>query len=257
MRGRALAGIAALAVLLGTACSGGSSASVDSFGGCPIRPGVVCRDQDLRHTSVVAANLQGADLSGSNLEGADLRDADLRGAKLVGANLAGVSFMGANLAGADLTDAQLYITNFSRANLEGAVMTAADKQCGVIDPDGRFVEGEACKETFTAPTTQPGSSAPTRLEYFRAVEPAVCLNDLSGTGIEVEWKTANALGTTFLVDGIRVGGSKKARGRARLPFVCDGAPHEVEMQAFGAQSPLISKSFSLELSAGSRDSNRR
>jgi len=242
--------LTAAAVAVPAACATGSSSRVDNpYGSCKIGPGAVCRDQDLRAVSLVSADLRGADFTGSNLGLVDFRDADLRDALLVGTDLAGADFTGANLAGADLTDASTFFTNFSLANLEGA-NTAALKRCAVIEPDGRFDPGSGfCQQITSATTNPPTQSSPT-LEYFRAAKPAVCLNDVSGTGIEVTWKATGVLGITFFVDGVRVGGSKKTKGTTRIPFVCDGKPHTVGVQAYGAVPPSLSESFTLALEPG-------
>ena len=246
---KTLAGVVITSVVFGSACSFWSTPSPDSFGSCKIEVGAVCRDQDLRNTSAVAANLRNADFTGSDLEGADLTNADLRGATLVGSNLVLVNFTGANLAGADLTGARINITNFTGANLDRVKMPVAEKQCSMIDTTGRFVEGEGCKDQFTPGTTVAPSTEPTTITSFLASDPVVCIDDLGGIGIDVQWKTKNALGSSFFMDGLRVGGSDQQSGRARLPFVCDGKSHKVELRAFGAQTALVAKSFVLSLTS--------
>ncbi|MBP0017569.1 MAG: pentapeptide repeat-containing protein [Cyanobacteria bacterium SBLK] len=89
-----------------------------------------CVQCDLRHSSLILADLQGADLRGAdlrfanfsqaNLTGTDLSGANLTGASLNGANLAGAILVGSNFTGADLRNAYLMGATFSQTRLDGA-----------------------------------------------------------------------------------------------------------------------------------------
>jgi hypothetical protein len=246
-----------LAVALGSACSDGPMADPE-FGDCKPRPNGACRDQDLRNISLVSADLQGMDFSGSTLSDADFRDADLTGAKFVGATLAFTNFARANLRDADLSGALLFGTNLTDADLEGA-NTEGAQRCNTVEPDGSYTVGElrddqgrltpcggaGAAATPTTPTRP--SSGPPRVEYFRQAEPTRCITDVAGTGIDVEWSIPNANTMTFYVDGIRIETSSRRKGEVRLPFVCNGEPHIVSVQAFGAADPPANAAFSATL----------
>ena len=83
MHRRVLA-VAIVVAAVAAACSTGSGEKDEAGTDCQIRVDTVCRDQDLRSVSMVAANLRGADFSGSDLTSSDFRDSDLTGAKFVG-----------------------------------------------------------------------------------------------------------------------------------------------------------------------------
>lgn len=233
--------------VLSAACSN-SSDQADEAGPCQIRPGTVCRNEDLQGVSMVAADLRGADFSGADLSGADLRNADLTNAKFVKAQLGAVNFTGASLRNANLTGATLFSTNFTGADLAGAIKTGW-YACNVTQPDGALVVGDcpAASNGSILPTTKKPTGPPA-VQYFRLQPPGRCLNDASGTGIEVEWSVQNVTAITFSVNGTRIdGGSVQPIGTARLPFFCDGKPHVVAMQAFGTQSRIASSSFTASL----------
>jgi uncharacterized protein YjbI with pentapeptide repeats len=234
--------------IIAAACSGGSD-EADEAGPCEIRPGVVCRDQDLRNVSMVAADLSGADFSGTDLRGSDLRDANLTGAKFVGAFLGGVNFTGATLKDADLTKANLFGTNFTDADLTGAIETDV-YTCNVTQPNGALVAGD-CPASGGGSVVTPEGPEPTGppvIEYLRLDPPGRCLNDAAGQGVEVEYRTRNATGVTFSVDGVRIDGTSKVRGVKRLPFVCDAKPHTVGMRAFGRPGdPSAASTFTTAL----------
>jgi Pentapeptide repeats (8 copies) len=246
-----------LVVLVAAACSSNGAAQPDEAGPCKIIPGVVCRNQDLRGVSLVAADLEGADFSGSDLRGSDLRDANLTNAKLVGASLGDVNFTGASLKGADLSKANLLGTIFTQANLSGANRTGTFV-CNVVEPDGAITAG-VCASADTNPDVQPfgptptAPTAPPKVEYFRAAAPERCLNDAAGTGIDIEWSIRNSTGMTFSVDGIRIAESAKPRSSTRIPFVCDRKPHTVTVQAYGAVLPQATASFTASLAATAPD----
>ena len=72
---------------------------------------------DLSNSSLVNADLNGADFSHANLNGVSAKRADLGGANLTGANLTGADFSkadlrAANLSGAILNDAILVMMLF-------------------------------------------------------------------------------------------------------------------------------------------------
>jgi Pentapeptide repeats (8 copies) len=238
--------VAAVVLVVAAACSSGGN-DVDRAGPCAIQPGTVCRNEKLQGVSMVAANLRGADFSGADLSRADLRNADLRNAKFVNAQLGGADFSGANLTSADLTGARLYYTNFTGANMTRTVKTGTFS-CNVIQPDGGLAAGVCPSGSGSVITTPPAPKGPPSIQYFRATPPARCLNDASGAGIEVEWSTRNVTGLVFSVDGIRIpGGATKPTASQRLPFLCDGKPHTVTMQAFGAGTQNTTASFTVSL----------
>jgi hypothetical protein len=245
---RPLVGLCLLILLGLTACSGdGGAAQDDTFGSCRARAGAVCRNEDLRAVSLVAADLPKIDFTGSNLRNADFTDADLSGAKLVDADLSGTDFTGANLTGADFTGALMFGTVLRNAKTEGLIMAAADRRCIVTMPDGSVERGEQCAAQAEQPTAT--ASAPV-IEYFRAVEPVECIEDASGTSIEVEWSTRFVNSVTFFVDDIRTSSESRRKGRKQLPFLCDGQPHPLLLQAVGPVPPLATASFTASVEAG-------
>jgi hypothetical protein len=239
--------VAALVIVVFAAACGSGGDTADQAGPCKIEPGVVCRNENLQGVSMVAANLKGADFSGSDLTRADLRDADLTGAKFVKSGLSAVNFTGANLTNANLTGANLFSTNFSNAILTGANRTGTFV-CNVTQPDGGLVTGQCPSGGSSLVPNPTPSSGPPSIQYFRPASPPRCLNDASGPGIEVEWASTNVTALSFSVDGIRIdGGAVQPTGTQRLPFNCDGQPHVVMVQAFGAATQSTSSSFTVSL----------
>ncbi len=240
--------VAALLVAgLATACSTGTTGGNEA-GPCEIKPGTVCKDMDLRGVSMVAADLTGADFSGTDLRGSDLRNATLNDVNFSGANLGAINFTGASLKGANLTKTYLFQTNFTNANLAGTNTTGAFI-CNMTEPDGGREPGNCASAPNATPTTTPGTptGAPQVLS-FTISRPGRCVNDSAGDGIEVDYKTRNTSGIVFVVDGIRLDGPSKASGMKRLPFVCDGKPHTVELWAYGAPGvPSVKKSLTARL----------
>ncbi len=198
---------------------------------------------------MVAADLHGADFSGADLSGADLRNANLSNAKLVKTQLGAANFTGASLKGADLSGATAFYTNFSGADMSGTIKTGW-YACDITLPDGAFDPG-GCTNNAVPGLLAPAVKKPTgppSVQYFRLQPPGKCLNDASGTGIEVEWSAKNVSAITFSVGGIRIdGGTAKEVGSTRLPFICDDEPHMVVMNAFGTQGRLVSSSFTTSL----------
>ncbi len=149
----------------------------------------------------------------------------------------------------------MFTTNLTDADLTGANQTGAQR-CNVVEPDGSITSGSVTGPDGVAVpcggptvTTLPGpksSGAPT-ITYFRMVKPGKCLNDASGTGIDVEWLAPNADSLTFLVDGVRIETASKPRGTKRLPFECNRQEHIVSLQAFGATPPAANSAFSVTL----------
>jgi hypothetical protein len=246
-RGR-LAGILLVVTLLAAACSS-SGDTADEAGPCTIKPGTVCRDEKLQGVSMVAADLHGADFSGADLSGADLRNANLTNAKFVKAQLGAVNFTGATLTGADLSGATVFFTNFSNAHMAGVNKTGWFA-CAVTQPDGGYDAGRCpagADSGSLLPAAKPPSGPPS-VQHFRLQPPGRCLNDASGTGIEVEWSVKNVTAMTFTVSGIRIdGGAADDVGSMRLPFTCDDKPHVVAMTAFGSQGRLVNSSFTATL----------
>ncbi|NEO39373.1 MAG: pentapeptide repeat-containing protein [Moorea sp. SIOASIH] len=92
---------------------------------------------DLRHATLIGANLteanlQEAYLSGSKLQGACLNQANLKGAYVIGANLEGADCNQANLQGAYLIKANLTDACLSDANLEGAFLRSAKLEKAIL-----------------------------------------------------------------------------------------------------------------------------
>ncbi|MGZ4754153.1 MAG: pentapeptide repeat-containing protein [Acidimicrobiia bacterium] len=241
--------VAMVVALVAVACSSGAGQPDEVGASCKLGPRVVCRGQDLRNVSMVAADLHGADFSGADLRGSDMRRADLSDAKLVGALLGAVDLSDASLVNADLTKANLFFTNLTGANMTGAIRTGIFA-CNVTQPDGSLVPGDC--PTNPSATLVPTGPAPTSapaIAYFRLEPPGKCLNDAAGTGVDVQWSTTNTTAISFAVDGIRIDGDSKARGTTRLPFVCDGKPHVVAMQAFGPVQPIATATITASLEA--------
>jgi uncharacterized protein YjbI with pentapeptide repeats len=240
--------IAAIVVILILATACGSGAEIkDEVGSCEIAPGVVCRNQDLRFVSLVAADLQGVDFTGSDLSEADLRSANLSGAKLVDTTLASTNLANASLKNADLTGAFMFGTNLTDADMSGANTTGVER-CNVIEPDGALTEGFCAGATGDLAGDEPAPvEGPPTIEYFRLVQPERCLVDAAGDGVEVEWSMRNVAAVNFSVDGIRIESANKRRGTKRLPFECDGRDHIVSVQAFGANNQSVSDEFTASL----------
>jgi hypothetical protein len=232
---------------LATACSTGTTGGNEA-GPCEIKPGTVCKDMDLRGVSMAAADLTGADFSGTDLRSSDLRNATLNDVNFAGANLGDVNFTGASLEGANLSKTYLFQTIFTNANLDGAD-TAGAFICNMIEPDGGRRPGNCASEPSAAPTTTPGTpTGPPQILAFAVSPPGRCVNDSSGDGIEVDYKTRSTSGIVFVVDGIRLDGPSKPSGMKRLPFVCDGKPHTVELWAYGAPGvPSVKRSITATL----------
>lgn len=239
--------VALLAIAL-TACSSGSNGANEA-GPCDIKPGTVCRNEDLRGVSMVAADLTGSDFSGSDLRGSDLRQATLDDVKFVGSILGAVDFTDASLKNADLTKANLFGTNFTGADMSGTILTDSFS-CNITSPDGALDPGNCASAPGTPTPSLPGTPTPTGpavIDVLKISPPGRCLNDSAGDGIEIDFVTRNATGVSFAVDGIRIDGVSKLRGTQRLPFVCDGKPHLVALQAFGANGQIATKSLSVAL----------
>lgn len=84
------------------------------------------RGADLQGTDLLVADLQGAALHAANFQGANLGDANLQGAVLHKAELQGACLTSVNLQGAGLVGANLQDANLHVANLQGALLPTAD-----------------------------------------------------------------------------------------------------------------------------------
>jgi len=245
LRGTVIAAVlvAGLATACGTGTTGGNEG-----GPCEIKPGTVCTDMDLRGVSMVAADLTGADFSGTDLRGSDLRNATLNDVNFTGADLGDIDFTGASLKGANLTKTSLFLTNFTNANLDGTDTTGAFI-CNMTEPDGGIEPGNCASDPNATPTTAPGTPTGTpQILSFAISPPGRCVNDSSGDGIEVDYKTRNTSGIVFVVDDIRLDGPSNPSGMKRLPFVCDGKPHTIQLWAYGAPgAPSVKKSITATL----------
>jgi|GEM_PF-392799 len=91
-------------------------------------------DVDLSNAILDNAILVDADLSGANLSGASLRNADLSRANLRGANLSGADLTNAILINADLTEADLTLANLENADTTGTEFSSA-QMIGALMPD--------------------------------------------------------------------------------------------------------------------------
>ena len=239
-------------VVAAAACSNGDPIE-DEAGPCPLKPGADCQNLDLRNADFVDAELTGSNFTGSDLSGADMRGTDLSGANLTDTILARTDLTEANLTNANLTNAFLFFTNLTDADLSGTNQTGAER-CNVVETDGSITLGgltgadgvfRGCGET-TVTTVAPVGVAPT-IDYFRVAKPGKCLNDASGTGVDVEWKAPNSTNLTFLVDGVRIQTAATPRGIVRLPFECNNKNHIISLTAFGAVQPPATSAFTLSL----------
>jgi hypothetical protein len=239
--------VALLVAALANACSTGTTGGNEA-GPCEIKPGTVCKDMDLRGVSMVAADLTGADFTGSDLRSSDLRNATLNDANFAGANLGDIDFTGASLKNANLTKTYLFQTNFTNANLDGTNTTGAFI-CNMTEPDGGREPGNCASAPNATPTTTPGTPVgPPQIVSFAISPPGRCVNDSSGDGIEVDYQTRNTTSILFVVDGVRLDGPSKLSGMKRLPFLCDGKPHPVELWAYGAPGvPSVKKALTATL----------
>lgn len=92
---------------------------------------------DLRHATLMGANLteanlQEAYLNAAKLQGASLNQANLKGASVIAANLEGADCNQANLQGAYLIKANLTETCLFDANLEGAFLRRAKLEKAIL-----------------------------------------------------------------------------------------------------------------------------
>jgi len=239
--GRLACVVLAVAATL-AACSGSGRAVSNEFGDCRFEPRTVCRDQNLDAVAAPSADLAGADLSGSKLRGADLRNASLRGAKLVGTDLGGADLSGSDLQRADLSQARLVGTSFASADWFGSIRTDA-VLCETVLPDGTVSD---CPQADAARASTP----PPQVLRAGAVEPATCIGDGIGDGIEIDYATRDARSIVFEVDGERVSDATAAKGIHRIPFTCDGHEHVVTVVAFGATPPTAQRSFPVSVREG-------
>ncbi|MEX2599002.1 MAG: pentapeptide repeat-containing protein, partial [Dehalococcoidia bacterium] len=107
--------------------------------------GANLRNAELRRADLTESQLQGSDLGGvnlmvSNLQRADLSDCFMRGVDLYEAGLAGASFqrsdmsnayfMRLNFKEADITDTTMFMAQFYRADLRGAIGLETVKDLG-------------------------------------------------------------------------------------------------------------------------------
>ena len=134
------------------------------------------------------ANLRGADLCSANLSGADLCSAnlcsaDLSGANLCSANLCSADLRSANLYGADLRSADLIDANLSGADLRSANLSGAENidllTCAnlLIVPDGDIIGWKRCKYGVIVKLCIPAearrsnaTSRKCRAEYVKVLE---------------------------------------------------------------------------------------
>lgn len=223
---------------LGAACrpAGSVSEADDVYDGCRLGPGVTCRDRRLAGLILTNVDLRGADLrrssfAASDLRGADLRRADLRGADFRGADLGDADLRGANLAGADLSFATLVGADLRSANLTGAAT------CLQLRPDwGLDTEGCGAGADLTPTTTRPRPTGPPEIVTFE-LRSRRCLNDAAGTAVEVRYRVRRTRVVVFRVDGVQALTLRRDRDVARVPFLCDGVPRTLAIEAYGTVPP--------------------
>lgn len=242
--------VAAVLAVCAPACFAGTPDPKpnDTFGACHARPGTRCIGQDLQGVSLVAADLHGADLSRSNLEGADLTNADLRGVDLTRANLAGAHLAKADLRGANLAGSVLYGADMTDALAEG-MNTQGAKVCGLIRSDGSVdLSRRVCgTEPTTPPNRSPITSGPPQIITFAPAKPVRCDNDVAGTSVTVDISTRRVFSSVVRLDGVEAAGTSTANARLRVPFVCDGRPHALELFAIGSAPPVARARITLSL----------
>jgi hypothetical protein len=250
---RSMLGLAvfALAALALAGCGGGKNAVArvtDTYGDCKIKPGTVCKNQDLSGVDLSSADLTGADLSGSDLARTDFTGANLANANLSDTLLAATDFTRANLTGANFTNAKFNYTILRLATTTNWNVTGA-KFCFVQRPDG-FLDEAGCARPAT-PTTQPKVTEPPQIVKFAtATNPAKCLNDVGGTGVEIVYEVKNASSIVLNLDDLKVGGAFKEKGTIRIPFLCDGREHTIDFIAVGPVAPPAQQELKLSLNPG-------
>jgi Pentapeptide repeats (8 copies) len=223
-------------------CSSSNGILTNEFAGCTFEPHTNCAGLDLAGVIVAESDLRGANFAGANLEGADLRRADLRDANLKGADLTHADLTRADLRGADMSDAILTSVRFEHADWVGSNRSGA-RLCKTVLPDGGV---SACKVLDVHVQVD---QTPASIVKFAAAPPVVCIDDFVGDGIMVDWRIAHAQSAVFLVDDIQASSAQGTKGRQRIPFLCDGAPHTVTIQALGEVSPVASRTFTVSLDA--------
>jgi hypothetical protein len=234
--------LAAIAVLAG--CGSAEREISNRFGDCTFVAGTACRDQDLEAVAASNSDLAGADFSGANLTGADLRDVSFRNAILVGTILDKADLTRADLSNADLSKASLIGTNLDDADLYRTTQT--DTQfCNTVMPDGSVSD---CQ--LFVPTGPLKTPRPPQIVRAAAHRPVVCIVDGIGDGIEIDFRVRRAGSVIFSVDGARVSQANVDQGIKRIPFTCDGHPHTVSIEAFGASPPTAKTSFDVSVEEG-------
>ena len=231
--------VAVAAAVAMTGCQNSSPTVANRFGDCTFAPHAVCRDQNLGAVNLEAMDLTGIDLSGSDLTDADMHHVILRNATLVGTNLSAANLSGADLRGANLTKAALFRARLDRADWAGSLRTGV-RLCQTLLPDSTVSD---CKELEVSGHI--GPLIPPTIVRFAPHEPAKCLDDGVGQGVEVEWSVQHADTVTFLVDGLRASSATRTSGVKRLPMPCDGKQRTVTILAFGATPPPAQSTFSL------------
>ena len=236
MRRSLFATLVIAAMTIAASCSSSSAALSNRYGDCTFKPHTVCRNQNLTSLSLEFSDLTGADFSGSDFTHTDLRNAILRNAKLVGTILTRADLNRADLRGADLSGSRMFSTRLDNADWTGSNRT--DIQfCTTVLPDGTL---STCK---LLDVTVPGSSVPPAIATFEMHQPARCLNDGIGEGVEVDWKVKHSTNVVFLIDDVRASDAQGTGGIKRLPVPCDSKTHRLTLQAFGAVPPVATKSF--------------
>jgi len=230
--------LVAVAGALGAACRPAESASEadDIYDGCRLGPEVTCRDRRFDGLVLTNVDLRGADLrrssfAASDLRGADLRRADLRGTDFRGADLGDADLRGANLAGADLSFATLV-----GADLRGADLTDV-ATCLQLRPDWGLDSKGCGPDAVPIPTTRaPRATGPPEIVTFE-LRSRRCLNDAAGTAVEVRYRVRRTRVVVFRVDGVQALTLRRTHDLVRVPFLCDGTPRTLAIEAYGAVPP--------------------
>ncbi len=241
---RAIAVIASTLVLAACTTTAAAPEADDVYDGCRIAPRTTCRNARLDGLILENVDLRGADLRNSSFAAGVLRGADLRGA-----DLRGVDFRGADLSGADLRGADLRGANLSFAATVGADLrnakTAGVASCFQLRPDwGLDVENCGPAGTPVPTTRAPRVRGPVEILEFRVLSRR-CLNDAAGTAVEVRYRVRNARVVVFRLDGVQALTLRRSRDVARVPFICDGRPRTLTLEAYGQFPPPRERSLVL------------
>ncbi len=153
--------------------------------------------RDKESTTLLLADLRGADLRRANLQGATLSLADLRKADLREANLNEADLCGADLRGARLDKAQMYKTKLGRILLSGPHLTQGKlteneiREIKLTEPDLTEVKNRGVDLNEVDRSTLPWKELRRWVHYIGIAgpgadlyEPQLLLSELSDTNLE-------------------------------------------------------------------------